>query len=122
MPNALAVGVPYETFWHLNPNKLAAFQKAHDIKIKEMDYLMYLWFGQYGLSSVFVAIEHNLAGKKANSKYVDKTVYELLNKNKESSSLPEEELKKQRELFMMQLIAMKSNYDLNEKKKEKNAT
>lgn len=69
LPNALAIGVPYETFWHLTPKKLKAFYKAYEIKEKNEDRKMW-YMGQYVLSAVSVAVEHNLAGKNAKSKYI----------------------------------------------------
>lgn len=45
--------------------------KGHREKIKEQDYLAWL-FNQYTLSAVSVAVEHNLAGRKARSKYIEK--------------------------------------------------
>lgn len=73
LPNALAIGVPYETFWHLTPKKLKAFYKAYELKRKLLDEQM--WFmGQYVLSAVSMAVEHNLHGKKARSKYIEKPI------------------------------------------------
>ena len=69
LPNALAVGVPYDTFWHLTPKKLKSFYKAYEIKRRLQDEQM--WFmGQYVLS----AVEHNLHGRKARSKYIEKPI------------------------------------------------
>lgn len=43
--------------------------KGHEEKIKEQDYLAWL-FNQYTLCAVSVAVERNLAGDKAKSKYM----------------------------------------------------
>lgn len=73
LPNALAIGVPYETFWHLTPKKLKSFYKAYELKRKLQDEQM--WFmGQYVLSAVSMAVEHNLHGRKARSKYIEKPI------------------------------------------------
>lgn len=32
LPGALAIGVPYDTFWHLNPLSLKAYEKAFKMK------------------------------------------------------------------------------------------
>lgn len=42
---------------------------------------MWLWFGNYGLSAVSVAVEHCLAGRKAKSNYLDKPVFSALREN-----------------------------------------
>lgn len=55
----------------MNPHIINLLMKGHQEKIKEHDYLMWL-FGQYTLSAVSVAVEHNLAGRKARSKYIEK--------------------------------------------------
>lgn len=46
LPNALAVGVPYDLFWHLTPKKLNVFYKAYKIKLREKDTLNWQ-MGQY---------------------------------------------------------------------------
>lgn len=35
---------------------------------------MWLWFGNYGLSAISVAVDHCLAGQKAKSKYIEKPI------------------------------------------------
>lgn len=32
LPGALAIGVPYETFWHINPIILKSYEKAYRLK------------------------------------------------------------------------------------------
>ena len=70
MPNALAIGVPYELFWTLNPHKLKAFYKAYEIHKKILDEEMWI-MGAYVNNAVLSAVEHNLAGKKAKTKYLE---------------------------------------------------
>lgn len=62
--------------------------KGHQEKIKEQDYLAWL-FNQYTLSAVSTAIEHNLAGKKAKTKYAQEP---LLSKILENDGLTEEQI------------------------------
>lgn len=64
------------------PTDLEPYEKAHKKELVEQDNLQYLWWGKYGLSSLGVAIEHCLAGKKAKSKYVDKTIFSEINNAK----------------------------------------
>lgn len=73
-------------------------------------------FGSYGISALMVAIDHCLNGRKARSKYIEKPIMqELEEKNK---PLSEEEMDRQRELFVAKLEAMRVNFELNHKKKE----
>lgn len=84
--------------------------KGHEEKIKEQDYLAWL-FNQYTLSAVTVAVEHCLAGRKAKSKYIKKPLLQEIEEKRKPIS--EEELQKQRELFVAKLQAMKTNFELN---------
>lgn len=59
-----------------------------------MDNLMWTWFGNYALSAVTVAVEHNLAGKKAKSQYIKEPI---LSKAITESEMTEEQ-KYKREL------------------------
>lgn len=73
-------------------------------------------FGSYGISALTVAIDRCLNGHKARSKYIEKPIMqELEEKNK---PLSEEEMDRQRELFVAKLEAMRVNFELNHKKKE----
>lgn len=93
------------------PKELEPYDIAHKKQLEEQDLLQHLWWGSYGLSALGVAIEHCLAGRKAKSKYVDKPILkEIENQNKHMS---EEELQRQRELFVAKLEVMKTNFELN---------
>lgn len=91
LPHALSIGVPYDTFWHLSPKKLKAFYKAHEERIREQDYLAWL-FNQYTLSAVSVAVEHCLAGKKARSEYIKKPFLQDIKKTENSNKESQEEV------------------------------
>lgn len=77
------------------PKELRPYEIAHKQKIKEMDNLMWTWFGNYALSAVTVAVEHNLAGKKAKSQYIKEPI---LSKAITESEMTEEQ-KYKRELW-----------------------
>lgn len=96
-------------FWHLNPKKLNAFTVAHKQKLKEQDALMHLWFGTYGISAFAFAIDHCLNGRKAKSEYMKDLALSKVG----NEELTEEEIQKQRELFVAKLQAMKVNFELN---------
>ena len=89
MPKALAVGVSYETFKHLNPTKLIPFFKAYKQKeIMEDERAWRIW-GNYGISALIFAIEHCLSGKKAKSEYIKEPI---MAKAFENDGLTQEEI------------------------------
>lgn len=100
MPNALAIGVSYELFWHLSPTKLKAFEEAYMIKRKMRDEEMW-YMGQYVASALnsTVCNAELWRGKNGKTeKYVEKPFMSELGKN----NLTQEELD-QRELQKMLL-------------------
>lgn len=88
LPDALAIGVPYNLFFHLTPIKLKAFYKAFKIKIENRDAEMWR-NGQYTLSATLTAIDHCLNGKKAKTEYIKEP---LLQKEFEKDTMTQEEL------------------------------
>lgn len=87
-PKANAMGVSWQEFWNMNPHIINLLIKGHQERIKEQDYLAWL-FNQYTLSAVSTAIEHNFAGKKAKSEYVKEP---FLSKSFDSDGLEAEEV------------------------------
>lgn len=73
---AFAMGISAEEFKHMTPYKLECCLKGHKINRQMRDEEMWLWFGNYGLSAVSVAIKHCFAGRKAKSKYIEKPIFE----------------------------------------------
>lgn len=59
LPSALFIGIPYETFWKLNPATLAAYQEAFDkkakLEAKERDTVAWLQ-GAYVMRAVAAAV------------------------------------------------------------------
>lgn len=108
---AFAIGISVEEFKHLTPAKLECCLKGYNIRRKLIDEEMWVWFGSYGISAVSVAVEHCLAGRKAKGKYVRKPVMKEL--EEQNKPMTEEELKRQRELFVAKLEVMKTNFELN---------
>lgn len=116
-PKANAMGVSWHEFWGMNPHIIKLLVKGHEEKIKEQDYLAWI-FNQYTLSAVSVAVEHCLVGKKAKLKYIDKPIMqEIEQKQKQKSNAPltEEEKKRQTEQLFMKLRIMGANFNLNHK-------
>jgi hypothetical protein len=84
----------------------------------EIDYMMHMWFGTYGLSAVSVAVEHCLAGRKAKSKYIEKPVLpEMQKKNDMNRELTEDEKQAQLDKFVMSLKIMESNFNAEHENK-----
>ena len=88
--------------------------KGYKIRQKIQDEQMWAWFGSYAFSAVNVAVDGNLHGRKAKSKYIEKPIMRSIEEQNEPMS--EEELQKQRELFVARLQVMQSNFELNHKK------
>lgn len=113
-PKANAIGITWEQFWTLNPHIIMCMIKGHNERIKEeMDILNFIshLIGRYVADSILCTVGNMFSGKTAKKyKYPDKP-YEL-NGDKE---LTEEELQKQRELFVAKLMVMKSNFEINHK-------
>ena len=94
------------------PKELEPFDKAHKKKIEEQDVLQHLWWGNYGVSALIVAIDRCFSGKKSKAKYIKEPI---LSKTYEDDGLTEEEKQKQRELFVAKLQVMQTNFELSKK-------
>lgn len=112
------MGVPYEMFWHLTFKKLKVYDKAYELRRKIEDEKAYMQ-GIYNLKALEVALSHfssTFSKGKCDAKYFDVPL--LSDKNKTQNEYTEEELQRQRELFVAKLQIMKANFDLNKKNKE----
>ena len=94
------------------PKELEPYNKAHKMNIVEQDNLQHMWWGNYGISALRFAIDHCLNGKKANTKYLKEPI---LKQKFENDGLTEEEIQKQRELFVAKLQVMQTNFELSKK-------
>ena len=94
------------------PKELEPFDKAHKKNIEEQDMLQHLWWGNYGLSALIVAIDRCFRGKKSKFEYIKEPI---LSKTFKNDGLTEEEKQKQRELFVAKLQVMQTNFELNKK-------
>ena len=93
------------------PKELEPYNKAHKIKMAEQDNLQYSWWGNYGISALCFAIEHCFS-KNPKSKYIDEPI---TSKTSKENKLTEEELQRQRELFVAKLQVMQTNFELSKK-------
>ena len=73
---------------------------------------MWMWFGNYGISALIVAIDRCFGGKKSKAEYIKEPILSQTLKN---GGLTEEEIQKQRELFVAKLQVMKTNFELSKK-------
>lgn len=90
----------------MNPRIIKLLLKGYKEKIREQDYLAWL-FGQYTLSAVSVAVEHCLAGSKAKSKYMEKSIMQELDANR---PLSEEEKQREVDMFFAREKARRINW------------
>lgn len=79
----------YERFMDSCPKELEPYDKAHKIKIAEQDNLQYMWWGNYGISALIVAIDRCFGGKKSKAEYIKDPI---LSKAFENDGLTEEEI------------------------------
>ena len=94
------------------PKELEPFDIAHKNKIKEQDMLQHMWWGNYGISALIVAIDRCFGGKKSKAEYIKEPIF---SKTFENDGLTEEEKQKQRELFVAKLQVMQTNFELSKK-------
>lgn len=107
---AFSIGISMQEFKHLTPKKLGYCLKGYDISQKRKDEEMWR-MGLYVQSAVSVAVEHNLAGRKAKSKYVERPLLE--NAAIKDKEMTENEIKQKRLSFISKLNVMKTNFEAN---------
>ena len=93
------------------PKELEPYDKAYKIQIKKQDMLQHMWWGNYGISALIVAIDKCFS-KKPKAEYIKEPI---LSKTFENDGLTEEEIQKQRELFVAKLQVMQTNFELSKK-------
>ena len=93
------------------PKELEPYNKAHKMNIVEQDNLQHMWWGNYGISALIVAIDKCFS-KKTKAEYIKESI---LSKKFENDGLTEEEIQKQRELFVAKLQVMQTNFELIKK-------
>lgn len=74
---------------------------------------MWAWWGNYGISALIVAIDRCFSGKKSKAEYIKRPITQSINESKDR--LSEEELQRQRELFVAKLQVMQTNFELSKK-------
>ena len=107
LPTAIAMGIKYKEFMHLNPMKLRAIGKGYRLKRKledERDWMLGFYIMK-GFETVMSHFGSGLSGKKSDAKYLEYPFMQQEEFNKKN-------LQKQRELFVAQLEQMKMNFEL----------
>ena len=94
------------------PKELEPYNEAHKRKIMEQDNLQHMWWGNYGISALIVAIDRCFGGKKSKAEYIKEPI---LSQTFKDGGLTEEEKQKQRELFVAKLQVMQTNFELSKK-------
>lgn len=110
------MGVSWNDFWKMNPRIIKAISNGYNEKLKRQDYMLWL-SNQYTLSAVYTALDHLLNGKKAKSEYFKRPITEEVCRREK---LNEDDLQKQRELFVAKLETLKANFEIaHPEKKQK---
>lgn len=108
-PQAYAIGVSWDEFWRMNPRILSAIAEGYNQRVSNADYMNWI-NGQYTLAAVTVGVERNLAGRKSKSEYPKNPFFKEI--EKQNKPLSDDELQKQRELFVERLKTMQSNFEI----------
>ena len=113
MPTYVALGLTKQEVMPCCPMELEYVFKAQKLK-KRMQDTNNWELGLYIESAVATAVEHNLAGYKARSKYVE----EPFSHKADEQELNEKNIRKQRKLIVAKLETLKRNWDLEHPKPE----
>lgn len=102
------------------PSDLEPYEKAYSMERKEKDSLVHAWVGSYGINAFVVALDKVMNGRKASAKYIDKPL--ITKAEEENRPLTQEEIERQRAIFVEQLKLKKANFDLHHKNKTKDSS
>lgn len=109
------MGVTWQEFWGMNPHIINCLQKGYEERIKQEDYLQYIWWGKYGISALVFAIEHNFA-KNPRSEYEKEPI---LSKIYHSGPITEAEKERELELFIKRNEKARSEWKRRKKRRER---
>lgn len=109
--NALAIGVPYDSFWHLTPAKLESFYRAHKLKMKLLDEQAYMQ-GIYFMEALKATVCNApfWRGKGQEPYQYPKKPFAQESVGLSESDMSEEEKQKQVDLFFAQESARRANW------------
>lgn len=109
---AFALGISITEFKFLTPKKLELCLKGHEIRKKMIDDMLWSAFGNYGIPATAIGASKLFSNDKVS--FPDKPISLELGENKALSK--EEDIRLQREAFMMKMQAIKANYRLSHDK------
>lgn len=89
---------------HLVPNQLRAYYKAYKLNKEMRDEEAWMWWGNYGISALIVAIERCFGGKDSKAEYIKEPI---LSKSFENDGLTEDEIQ---ELEIQKAIAVEEQW------------
>lgn len=101
------------------PTDMEPYLKAHEEELKEKDFLAWIQ-GQYFASALDSTVCNAVLWRKKGSKphkYIEKPILENINKEQTENN-NQDELQKQRELFVARFEAMGANFRLSRKNGE----
>lgn len=99
-----------------SPKDLEPFTEAYKFKRNMKDEEMWL-MGAYVMSAVTVAVERNLAGRKAKSRYIEKPLSQGTKESVINDNMTEDEKREVTQQLFYRLQILQSNYELNNKGK-----
>jgi hypothetical protein len=116
----LAIGVPYNLFWHLTPNKLRSFMIAFEQQREYQD--AQLWYmGQYVVSALNATVMNVFRKENAEKQtYIEKPIQHK-SEVSESKQLTEEEIIRQTQALFAQLEVKSINEKRQKRLAEKNS-
>jgi hypothetical protein len=110
IPQAIAMGVSYNDFWHLTMRSYNAISEGYKLKREIEDENNWI-LGGYICDAVGIAIGNAFRGKGQKAS----DYFEIIDKPflREKKPLTEDEIQAQRQLVLEKLRTMKTNFDLS---------
>jgi len=115
LPGALAIGVPEELFWTLNPRKLKPYVRAEEIRAERKDEEMWR-MGLYVHRATLASTENVLAGRKSSVRYFEEPLLATSKRESEEVALTEEQEMAQVEAFFTSLEVLAANSKIAKQK------
>ena len=112
-PHVYALGYSYEEFGRMNPYIIRLIVKGEKEKQKhnvELQNALFHLQGQYFAEALLSTVGNMFSGKHSKKHKYPEKPFEL--NNSDNKELTEEEIQKQRELFVAKLQTMKTNFEL----------
>lgn len=120
-PKAYAIGITWEQFWTFNPHIVKLLIKGHKEKVQEeleIANSIAFYQGQYNTHALLCTVGNMLSGKTSKKYEYPSEPFEIF-KKEAKEEFTEEELQQQREAFVARLMALKYNFDSEQKNKKK---